>query len=396
MRLEAPNLDDRTWQDLMDDAVARIRATTPDWTDLGPSDPGIVLLDAFAYLTECLIYRLNKVPPKLYVEFLRLIGVTLHPPTAAATDLVFRRTGDVAGPIRIPAGTRVTTAGGADGPVFATVADATLEAGRDEVSVRALDAELIEAEPATVEPGPGGARIAVRRPPIVAATRTPDELIVAVEATADDLREGAAGLEYAGKSYRIWREVDTFADAATDARVYVADRLDGTIMFSPAALWTEEGGPGEAAGGGARGLSETVATRGATPAPNREVRTWYRRGGGPGGNVASGSLTTMVDGIAGLEVQNPERATGGRAAETIENALIRGPQEFHSLRRAVTARDFELLATRAMGDVARARAHEVGALALRPSRDDRCRPGAGRARLDGADDHERWPARAAA
>ena len=82
---------------------------------------------------------------------------------------------------------------------------------------------------------------------------------------------------------------------------------------------------------------------------------WYRRGGGPAGNVAAHTLTVLKDPLPGLEVTNPERATGGQAAETIENAIIRGPQEFFALRRAVTARDFELVAER-WGAVARAKA----------------------------------------
>jgi hypothetical protein len=63
----------------------------------------------------------------------------------------------------------------------------------------------------------------------------------------------------------------------------------------------------------------------------------------------------MKDPIAGVQVDNPRPATGGRPMETMENAMLRGPQELHSLRRAVTARDFELLAINA-GGVARARA----------------------------------------
>ena len=53
---------------------------------------------------------------------------------------------------------------------------------------------------------------------------------------------------------------------------------------------------------------------------------------------------------------NPEPATGGRDTETVQNALVRGPQELHSLQRAVTASDFELLALRSSGAVARAKA----------------------------------------
>src|SRR5690606_31592209 len=97
-------------------------------------------------------------------------------------------------------------------------------------------------------------------------------------------------------------------------------------------------------------------TLAAVPGANREIRLWYRVGGGPSGNVAAGSLTTLLEPIPGVSVTNPEPARGGRAMETIESALARGPYEFFSLQRAVTARDFELLATSGSASVARARA----------------------------------------
>jgi hypothetical protein len=64
----------------------------------------------------------------------------------------------------------------------------------------------------------------------------------------------------------------------------------------------------------------------------------------------------MKDPVPGISVTNPDPATGGRMAETLQNALVRGPQELHSLQRAVTARDFELLALSSSGAVARAKA----------------------------------------
>src|SRR5262249_2768831 len=72
--------------------------------------------------------------------------------------------------------------------------------------------------------------------------------------------------------------------------------------------------------------------------------------------------TVLKNPIPGLDVTNPQAATGGRAGETLANALVRGPQEFHSLARAVTARDFELLALRSSGAVARAHALTQAAL----------------------------------
>jgi len=72
-------------------------------------------------------------------------------------------------------------------------------------------------------------------------------------------------------------------------------------------------------------------------------------------------LTVMKDAIPGVSVSNPAAAVGGRSAETVENALLRGPLELHSLQRAVTARDFELVAMRS-GAVSRARAFTKAAL----------------------------------
>ncbi len=107
MPLQAPNLDDRTFDDLVRDARVRIANTSPEWTDFSPGDPGITLVELFAYLAEAMIYRLNRVPEKLYVEFLRLIGVRLAPPSAAVVTLRFTRGPKApAGEIEIPRGAR--------------------------------------------------------------------------------------------------------------------------------------------------------------------------------------------------------------------------------------------------------------------------------------------------
>src|SRR5204863_2934517 len=57
--LPSPNLDDRNFDQLMAEAKARIALRAPEWNDLSAHDPGIVLLELFAHLTEVLIYRHN-------------------------------------------------------------------------------------------------------------------------------------------------------------------------------------------------------------------------------------------------------------------------------------------------------------------------------------------------
>ncbi len=87
--LPAPNLDDRHFQDLVDDAKRLVQQRCPEWTDHNVSDPGVTLLEAFAQMVDQLIYRLNRVPDRNYIKFLELIGVELRPPAAARGRVTF-------------------------------------------------------------------------------------------------------------------------------------------------------------------------------------------------------------------------------------------------------------------------------------------------------------------
>ena len=89
MPLPAPNLDDRRFQDLVDDAKRLVQRRCPEWTDHNVSDPGVTLIETFAYLVDQVLYRLNRVPERSYVTFLDLMGVELFPPGGGA------RPGDV-------------------------------------------------------------------------------------------------------------------------------------------------------------------------------------------------------------------------------------------------------------------------------------------------------------
>jgi predicted phage baseplate assembly protein len=90
MSLPAPNLDDlRFQQDLVDEARKRIIRYCPEWTDYNLSDPGITLIELFAWMTELMVYRLNRVPDKNYVKFLELLGLQRRPASSARTNLTF-------------------------------------------------------------------------------------------------------------------------------------------------------------------------------------------------------------------------------------------------------------------------------------------------------------------
>ena len=89
MVLPAPNLDDRSFDDLVEDALEIVQGRCPEWTDLSPSDPGRTLIEVMAWLAETVIYRLNRVPDKTYLKFLDLLGIRVHPAQAARTWVVF-------------------------------------------------------------------------------------------------------------------------------------------------------------------------------------------------------------------------------------------------------------------------------------------------------------------
>jgi hypothetical protein len=78
-----PNLDNRRYPDLLNEALARIPVYTPEWTNFNKSDPGVTLIEVFAFLTENLLYRCNQIPDRNRLKFLSLLNIPLQPATAA-------------------------------------------------------------------------------------------------------------------------------------------------------------------------------------------------------------------------------------------------------------------------------------------------------------------------
>ena len=119
MSLPIPNLDDRRFQDLVDEAKRMIPSLTPEWTNHNLSDPGVALIEIFAWMSEQVIYRLNQVPERMYVEFLNMMGVEPFPASAARVPLTFLLAGVPNDAVVVPKGTEVATGDGSI--VFATL-----------------------------------------------------------------------------------------------------------------------------------------------------------------------------------------------------------------------------------------------------------------------------------
>lgn len=128
MPLPAPELDDRKFQDIVDEAKRLIPRFCPEWTNHNVSDPGVALIELFAWMSEMVLYRINQVPERLYVHFLNMVGIEPFPPSVARADLTFWLSAVLETPVIVSAGTEVTTTasasgGGSDAVIFSTLED---------------------------------------------------------------------------------------------------------------------------------------------------------------------------------------------------------------------------------------------------------------------------------
>lgn len=349
MGLFSSDIDERHFDELMGAAREHIRARCPAWTDLSEGDPGIVLLEVYAHLTELMIHRLNRLPEKAYAEFLMLMGVKRLPSVAAEVMLEFSVAEELPAAVEIPPGTEVATErppSGGEPPTFVTVQRGVIEPGETSVSLLAVHAESVEGHLLGLGTGEPGQVFTLEHVPVVAPTGRFATFELGVELQDEERDVNARIRVFEGRRFEIWDEVENFVGPSSAVRSYLLDRVSGRVTFAPA--YFSRAGDGAGPGSAALPAPEV-------PPSGREIRIWFRRGGGAGGNVAAGTLVVMKDVLPGVSVINPLAAFGGREAEGLENALIRGPEEVHSRNRAVTARDYEVLALRS-GAVARAKA----------------------------------------
>ncbi|MEJ3746411.1 putative baseplate assembly protein [Actinomycetes bacterium KLBMP 9797] len=479
MALPAPHLDDRHFQQLVDEAKRFVQQRCPEWTDHNVSDPGVTLIEAFAQMVEQLLYRLNRVPEKNYLAFLDLIGITLFPPAAARAEVTFWLSAPHAEPVPLRAGTEVGTirTETEEAVIFATTADLTIVpcelshlltqpaggtpaertaavldgrdvacfattpavgdamllglsaavpscavavrldsrvegvgvdprqpplvweawngAGWDECTVdsdttgglnrpgdvvlhvpaghtaatvaghragwlrcrlvaaaegqpfysasptvraasaftiggtaTAVHAETIVGEPLGEAEGVPGQRFRVARPPVI-----PDDEPFVVEVSD-------------GEGWQEWTEVTGFGGTGPQDRCVRLDRTTGEVSFAPAVRLPDG----------------SLRRYGAVPPIGARVRVRrYRTGGGRPGNVARGAISVLRSSVPYVSrVENREAAAGGVDGESVESAKLRGPVQLRAQDRAVTARDYELIAAQASPAAARIRCLAAG------------------------------------
>ncbi|HEX3034040.1 MAG TPA: putative baseplate assembly protein, partial [Thermodesulfobacteriota bacterium] len=123
MGLPIPDLDDKTFDELVQEARSLISRFAPEWTDHNVHDPGITFIELFAWLAEMQIYRLNRVTDQNYEKFLKLVGIYSSPAQPARVDVTFK---NVTVEKTVGTGVRIITEAGGERIVFETEEDFTL------------------------------------------------------------------------------------------------------------------------------------------------------------------------------------------------------------------------------------------------------------------------------
>ncbi len=109
MEFQSPRLDDRGFDDLVAEARQRISLYTPEWTDHNLSDPGITLIELFAWMTDIALYRMNRVPDKHFIKLMGLLGMRLRESEPARVPVTLWLSAPQPITLTIPAGTEVAT-----------------------------------------------------------------------------------------------------------------------------------------------------------------------------------------------------------------------------------------------------------------------------------------------
>lgn len=104
-----PNLDDKTFNQLVEEAKKLIPLYSPEWTDYNLHDPGITIIELFAWLTEMQRYYLDRVPEGNYKKFLKLLGRNIRSyPTRSKTMMFFSGTEKTGGIVDVPGAVRLS------------------------------------------------------------------------------------------------------------------------------------------------------------------------------------------------------------------------------------------------------------------------------------------------
>ncbi len=328
----------RDYESFKDTMIELIPEVLPEWTDLSEADFGIVLIELFAHMADILSYYQDRIANESFlttakerrsvIEHLKLIGYRFSTAAPAAASLTVTVDGSCNDLIKIEKGDAFATKSEKDSPSvrFEYTRETTLEidfstitAVSNKKQYKGIPVEegyLIEDEILGTSDGTANQSFVLAQP----------ELILRSIGASQDINRDIIVISYLNGLPTKWELQESLAFSREDQKDYaigIDDEDRATIIFGDGSF-------------------------GAIPPNNAVIKATYRVGGGMSGNVAANKIITIVDApqltAAAADVTNPVPATGGAERESIEDAIFHAPRVFRSLKRSVTAEDYEALA----------------------------------------------------
>ncbi len=327
----------RDSQSLLDAMLALVPEKLPEWTDIdAEADAGRAILELVAHVGDIVGYYTDAAANESFlgtaqqrrsvIQHLALIGYRLATPAPASAALTLSLPAAPLAPVVVTRGDAFATASQPDAPsvrfeynrstdLVIAVGDFVANGTGSLTATVAIPVEqgrLVRDEVLGISDGSGGQRFALAHP----------ELILRPLGAAADITPDLSVISEIAAVQRPWLLQESLAFSGPnedDFVVTIDDRDRAEVVFGAS-----------------------------VPAAGSEVRATYRVGGGLVGNVPRDRVQTIAAAPAlsllGATVTNPSPATGGAKRESIAHAVAHAPAIFRSLKRAVTAADYEALA----------------------------------------------------
>lgn len=302
----------RDYEAIKSTLLKRIPQLTDRWTDFNPTDPGMVLLELFCTLADILGYYLDTQAAEAFlttarqrqsvIDLCSLIGYRLKRPVAATVTLRFSVAVALEQDLLIPAGIicrALTTTGYLD---YETVVDKILIRGEKSVNISAWQG--------------------TRKNTQFESNGLANQLL---ELPGKNIAENSLRLQV---NNQFWQEVSHFQESGQQSLHFCCsiDAADKTTILL---------GDGK---------------NGTIPANGRQIKVDWLETAGAEGNLAANRIDQLISPIyldkvlVSLTVTNPQAATGGAAAESLETARRQAPTTLQTLWKAVTLSDYQTLA----------------------------------------------------
>ena len=314
---------DKDHADIVADCIARIKQTYGEqyWNDFEEDNAGRMLIEAYAYVTDLLLFYLDRQANETYlptaterqnlINMCKLIAYTPKTSKPAQADITVSIDSGHSSNVTLPIGSALETQ---EGLVFETTDNAVIKAGELSTHVEAVEGETFEEVIGTSD-GEAWQNFYLPRSGVI----------------------GVLDVTIAGHN---WSCVDSLADQLPEAEVYIAE-IDA---------WRRAE------------ISFGNGKTGKIPDEDEIITVRYRVGGGIAGNVAPYTINNVRD-IAtdsnGNKVQvsvtNENWASGGAEPESIESIKLWAPRFFETQNRCVTQQDYEAFAIKYDG-IAKAKA----------------------------------------